>query len=162
MMIFRSFVPLMLVIGQYTIASEIRMSGPVSKHPPPRINPSTEMSRLSLTSSSLRKPKLDGNLCREAEHRISIQDLSSTSQHGPSQGTGLARPELNSCSPQSTCTPTRQIISTDSAPPRQGGCLASYRRLPCVVQLAIPIIVGCFITLFVTAIISDMRHSKNK
>ncbi|KAI9607265.1 hypothetical protein H4Q26_005782 [Puccinia striiformis f. sp. tritici PST-130] len=86
MMIFRSFVPLMLVIGQYTIASEIRMSGPVSKHPPPRINPSTEMSRLSLTSSSLRKPKLDGNLCREAEHRISIQDLSSTSQHGPSQG----------------------------------------------------------------------------
>ncbi|KNE95015.1 hypothetical protein, variant 2 [Puccinia striiformis f. sp. tritici PST-78] len=138
------------------------MSGPVSKHPPPRINPSTEMSRLSLTSSSLRKPKLDGNLCREAEHRISIQDLSSTSQHGPSQGTGLARPELNSCSPQSTCTPTRQIISTDSAPPRQGGCLASYRRLPCVVQLAIPIIVGCFITLFVTAIISDMRHSKNK
>ncbi|KAI7950690.1 hypothetical protein MJO29_009364 [Puccinia striiformis f. sp. tritici] len=70
------------------------MSGPVSKHPPPRINPSTEMSRLSLTSSSLRKPKLDGNLCREAEHRISIQDLSSTSQHGPSQGTGLARPEV--------------------------------------------------------------------
>ncbi|KAI7950699.1 hypothetical protein MJO29_009373, partial [Puccinia striiformis f. sp. tritici] len=122
------------VIGQYTIASEIRMSGPVSKHPPPRINPSTEMSRLSLTSSSLRKPKLDGNLCREA-------------------GTGLARPEVNSCSPQSTCTPTRQIISTDSAPPRQGGCLASYRRLPCVVQLAIPIILSL--------VICDIRRTSN-
>ncbi|KAH9461250.1 hypothetical protein Pst134EA_017557 [Puccinia striiformis f. sp. tritici] len=82
-MIFGLFLPFILVIGQYTIAPEIPMSGPVSKHPPPRINPSTEMSGLSLPSSSSNKPKFDEKLSREAEHRISIP--SSAFKHEPSR-----------------------------------------------------------------------------
>ncbi|KAI7950700.1 hypothetical protein MJO29_009374 [Puccinia striiformis f. sp. tritici] len=142
-MIFGLFLPFILVIGQYTIAPEIPMSGPVSKHPPPRINPSTEMSGLSLPSSSSNKPKFDEKLSREAgvlklhispflcstlticgckfpheiEHRISIP--SSAFKHEPSRDTGLARPEFNSRIPQSTFTPTHRSGSMQTVPPRR-------------------------------------------
>ncbi|KAH9450952.1 hypothetical protein Pst134EB_018459 [Puccinia striiformis f. sp. tritici] len=143
------------------------MSGPVSKHPPPRINPSTEMSGLSLPSSSSNKPKFDEKLSREAEHRISIP--STAFKHEPSQDTGLARPEFNSRIPQSTFTPTHQSGSMQTVPPRrmqaepprQGICLGGFCQLPCEAKVAIVVVWVCFGFLIAGAIIRDCKHLHN-
>ncbi|KAI7947672.1 hypothetical protein MJO28_009580 [Puccinia striiformis f. sp. tritici] len=146
-MIFGIFLPFILVIGQCIIAPQIPIPGAVSKHPPPGINPSTEIFESSLTSSSLNKLPLDKKLSRQDEHRIAILDLSTTPRHEPSLDTGLERLDSNLGIP-----PTDQRISTAMVPSKLEKCLGGFSRLPCVYQTAIALCLGASIAIILILI----------